>query len=56
MEHLAAVEIMKLQHIIIIQNKIDLVTEEDAMKQHEKILSVVDGTVAHGAPVIPISA
>lgn len=56
MEHLAAVEIMKLQHLLIIQNKIDLVTEEDALKQHDKILSVVDGTVAQGSPVIPISA
>ena len=28
-EHLAAVEIMKLEHIIILQNKIDLVKEAD---------------------------
>jgi translation initiation factor 2 subunit 3 len=27
-EHLAAVEIMKLQHIIIVQNKIDLIVRE----------------------------
>ena len=29
-EHLAAVEIMKLQNIIILQNKIDLVKEQAA--------------------------
>ena len=32
-EHLAAVEIMKLQHIIILQNKIDLVKEQAALQQ-----------------------
>jgi translation initiation factor IF-2 len=31
-EHLAAVEIMKLQHIIILQNKIDLVKEAAALQ------------------------
>ena len=31
-EHLAAVEIMRLQHIIILQNKIDLVQENAAAK------------------------
>merc|ERR1712046_289714 len=30
-EHLAAVEIMKLQQILILQNKIDLVKEEQAL-------------------------
>lgn len=36
-EHLAAVEIMRLQHIIILQNKIDLIQESAAMNQHEAI-------------------
>ncbi len=36
-EHLAAVEIMKLKHIIILQNKIDLVKEVAAEAQHEDI-------------------
>merc|ERR1712203_1050697 len=53
-EHLAAVEIMKLKHIIILQNKIDLVKESEATKQHEDILAFVKGTVAEGQPIIPI--
>ncbi len=36
-EHLAAVEIMRLEHIIILQNKVDLVTEAAALNQHEAI-------------------
>jgi translation initiation factor 2 subunit 3 len=55
-EHLAAVEIMKLKHIIILQNKIDLVKESDAAAQYEDILTFIRGTVADGAPIIPISA
>ncbi|KAL9648376.1 hypothetical protein ABK040_010539 [Willaertia magna] len=55
-EHLAAVEIMKLKHIIILQNKIDLVKESDALNQHEEIKRFVKGTVADNSPIIPISA
>lgn len=42
-EHLAAIEIMKLKHIIILQNKIDLVTEEQAKEQHQQIMKFVHG-------------
>lgn len=55
-EHLAAVEIMKLPHIIILQNKVDLVKQEQAEAQHEQIKKFVAGTVADSAPIIPISA
>ncbi|KAM6147025.1 LOW QUALITY PROTEIN: eukaryotic translation initiation factor 2 subunit 3 [Phoenicopterus ruber ruber] len=54
-EHLAAIEI-KLKHILILQNKIDLVKESQAKEQYEQILAFVQGTVAEGAPIIPISA
>lgn len=36
-EHLAAVEIMRLQHLIILQNKVGLVPENVAINQHEAI-------------------
>eukprot|EP00835_Amoeboradix_gromovi_P003627 NODE_248_length_12985_cov_0.286357.p2 type:complete len:536 gc:universal NODE_248_length_12985_cov_0.286357:5732-4125(-) len=55
-EHLAAVEIMKLQKIIILQNKVDLVKEEDVKSQYNDIKEFVKGTCASGSPVIPISA
>ncbi|CAM9998741.1 unnamed protein product [Ascophyllum nodosum] len=58
-EHLAAVEIMRLQNIIILQNKasrVDLVKHDQAMVQHDQIRKFVAGTVADDAPVIPISA
>lgn len=42
-EHLAAIEIMKLKHILILQNKIDLVKESQAKEQYEQILAFVQG-------------
>jgi len=55
-EHLAAIEIMKLQHIIILQNKVDLMREEGAKSHYDSILKFIRGTVADGSPIIPISA
>lgn len=55
-EHLAAVEIMRLSNIIILQNKVDLVKPAQAEEQHEQIKNFVAGTVADSAPIIPISA
>jgi translation initiation factor 2 subunit 3 len=47
---------MRLKNILILQNKVDLVTQEEAKLQHSQILSFVEGTVAEKAPVISISA
>lgn len=55
-EHLAAIEIMKLNKIIIIQNKVDLMREENADQHYQSILKFIRGTVADGSPIIPISA
>ncbi|KAF8981264.1 hypothetical protein BGZ46_003072 [Entomortierella lignicola] len=55
-EHLAAIEIMKLQHIIILQNKVDLIKETAALEHYQSILQFVKGTIADSAPIVPISA
>lgn len=44
-EHLAAVEIMRLQHIIILQNKVDLIQENVAINQHEAIKKFIQVTL-----------
>ena len=54
-EHLAAVEIMKLKNMLILQNKIDLVKQSTALEQHGAIQNFIKGTIADGAPIIPIS-
>jgi translation initiation factor 2 subunit 3 len=55
-EHLAAIEIMALENVIILQNKVDLMKEESALEHHKSILKFVKGTSAEGAPIVPISA
>jgi translation initiation factor 2 subunit 3 len=55
-EHLAAIEIMKLDKIIILQNKVDLMREEAAQQHYTSILKFIRGTVADKSPVIPVSA
>lgn len=55
-EHLAAIGIMKLNSILVLQNKIDLVREVQAKEQYQQIVDFVKGTNAEGAPIIPISA
>ena len=55
-EHLAAVENMELENIIIVQNKIDLIKEDAAKKNYNQIKTFVKGTKASKSPIIPISA
>ena len=55
-EHLAAIEIMKLNKIVILQNKVDLLREEAADTHYQSIKKFIRGTVADGSPIIPVSA
>ena len=55
-EHLAALEIAGISNIVIVQNKIDIVTRERAIQSHKEIENFVKGTIAENAPIIPVSA
>lgn len=55
-EHLAALDIVDVDNIVIVQNKIDLVDQEQVKENYQQIKDFVEGTVAEDAPVIPISA
>ena len=55
-EHLMALEIAGIENIVIVQNKIDLVSKERAMESHAEIKAFLKGTIAENAPVIPVSA
>ncbi len=55
-EHLMALDILNIDKIVIVQNKIDLVSKEEAMKNYEQIKKFVKGTVAENAPIIPMAA
>lgn len=56
LEHLKALDISGIKKIVIVQNKIDLVSRDQAMKNYQEIKNFVKGTVAENAPVIPVSA
>jgi translation initiation factor 2 subunit 3 len=55
-EHLMALSIIGIDKIIIVQNKIDIVTREQAIENYKQIKEFVKGTVAENAPIIPVSA
>ncbi len=55
-EHLQALDIVGAQNIVIVQNKIDLVSQERALENYNEIKEFVKGTVAENAPIVPVSA
>ncbi len=55
-EHFMALQAKGIKNIIVVQNKIDLVTKEQAKKNAEEIKKFLKGTLAENAPIIPISA
>ncbi|MEE2626498.1 MAG: translation initiation factor IF-2 subunit gamma [Candidatus Thermoplasmatota archaeon] len=55
-EHLAALQIAGINNIVVVQNKVDLVTRERAVESYNEILSFIDGTIAEGSPIVPVSA
>jgi translation initiation factor 2 subunit 3 len=55
-EHLMALDIIGIDNLVIAQNKIDLVDRERAVENYGQIQEFVEGTVAEGAPIVPISA
>ncbi|MBU2562444.1 MAG: translation initiation factor IF-2 subunit gamma [Nanoarchaeota archaeon] len=55
-EHFMALQAKKIKNIIIIQNKIDLVSKEQALKNYKELKEFTKGTLAENSPIIPVSA
>lgn len=55
-EHLTALEVVGIKNVIILQNKIDLVSEERAKESYDEIKNFIKGTFLENAPIIPVSA
>ena len=55
-EHLEALHIAGIKNIIILQNKIDAVSREQALENYQQIKEFIKDTIAENAPIIPISA
>jgi translation initiation factor 2 subunit 3 len=55
-EHLMALQISGIKNVIIVQNKIDLVSEEEAIKNYQQIRDFLKNTDYANIPIIPVSA
>jgi translation initiation factor 2 subunit 3 len=55
-EHLLALQVLGINQIVIVQNKVDLTEYEKARDNYEEIKDFVNGSIAEQAPVIPVSA
>lgn len=54
-EHLVALQAKKVKYLIVVQNKIDLVEKEQAIKNYKEIQALLKGKF-DSAPIIPVSA
>jgi len=55
-EHLAALKIMGVKQIIVVQSKIELVDDEMAIKNYEQIVDFLREELGSVPPIIPVSA
>ncbi len=55
-EHLVALKIMNVSQIIVVQTKIELVSDERALENYEQIVEFLKGYLDEIPPIIPISA
>ncbi len=55
-EHLLALQTLGIRQIVLVQNKVDLVSYEETIENYKQIKSFVKGSVADTAPIIPVSA
>ena len=55
-EHLMALELVGIKNIVIVQNKIDVISQKDALASYQQIKNFIKGTIAEDAPIIPVSA
>ncbi len=55
-EHFAALDIVGVKRLVIVQNKVDVVTLERARENYKEIKVFVKGTWAENNPIIPVSA
>jgi translation initiation factor 2 subunit 3 len=55
-EHLMALEILGIKKIIILQNKIDVISDDQVMENYNQIKEFIKETPYKDSPIIPISA
>ncbi|MBW2972058.1 GTP-binding protein, partial [Candidatus Woesearchaeota archaeon] len=51
-EHLMALQIIGVKNLVVVQNKIDLVKEDDALKNYDQIREFLKGSDYADAPIV----
>ena len=55
-EHLLAAEMAGIENIVVVQNKIDIVSKEKALQNFNEIEKFIKGKTIENSPIIPLSA
>jgi len=55
-EHLLALQTLGIHQIVVVQNKVDLLSYEEVLANYQDITKFVKGTYAEKSPIIPTSA
>ncbi|SVD37856.1 uncharacterized protein METZ01_LOCUS390710, partial [marine metagenome] len=55
-EHLTVLKILGIKNIIVVQNKVDLISEKEAKENYFQIKKFVKHTLGFEVPIIPLSA
>lgn len=55
-EHLAALQALGIEKIVVVQNKVELVSMDEAKQNYQDIKEFLKGTIGENAPVVPMSA
>jgi translation initiation factor 2 subunit 3 len=55
-EHLMALDVIGVKNVVVVQNKIDIVSREESLENYQEIKDFLRGTVAENAPIVPVAA
>jgi len=55
-EHLQVLDILGIKNVVVVQNKVDLVSKEKAVENYREIKAFLKGSTCEKAPIVPISA
>ena len=56
LEHLMIMKILGIKNIVVVQNKVDLVSRENALKNHQQIVEFLAANGYSHVPIIPVAA
>ncbi|MFZ1971172.1 MAG: translation initiation factor IF-2 subunit gamma [Candidatus Nanoarchaeia archaeon] len=55
-EHFMVLQAKKIKNVIVVQNKIDLISKEKVLENYKEIKNFLKGSLVENAPIIPISS